>query len=231
MIKYQLPWPAYAADWAPTSSSFDGDDPFALIALASFMPTKKNDLLVLNVHDPTNTVINAPPVKVIGSMAYRMAATKAAFCPQRRADGVDLLALCGADVTLVQVGKNGADAVGILSSAAALKRNSIASDGVILPSGNANGNPANGHDGNSPAPITSLNWSATDPNLLITASYDTTCTIWNVETGSIRTQLIAHDKEVFDVSFSPVRSDTFVSVGAEGSLRLFDTRYAVHSIV
>lgn len=51
------------------------------------------------------------------------------------------------------------------------------------------------------------------------------------QAGSIKTQLIAHDKEVFDVAFSPKSADTFVSVGADGSLRLFDIRSLDHSTI
>ena len=51
-----------------------------------------------------------------------------------------------------------------------------------------------------------------DPNLLGTSSIDTTCTIWALETGQavgrvgpvsgqVKTQLIAHDKEVYDIAF------------------------------
>lgn len=84
---------------------------------------------------------------------------------------------------------------------------------------------------NPPAPVTSFDWNKMDPTLLVAASYDTTCTLWCLETGTIKTQLIAHDKEVFDVAFSPVSADTFVSVGADGSLRLFDVRQLDHSTI
>ena len=47
----------------------------------------------------------------------------------------------------------------------------------------------------------------------------------------MKTQLIAHDKEVFDVCFNPKSTDIFASVGAEGSLRLFDTRSLDHSTI
>ncbi|KAF3853578.1 hypothetical protein F7725_014266 [Dissostichus mawsoni] len=63
------------------------------------------------------------------------------------------------------------------------------------------------------APLTSFDWNEVDPNLLGTSSIDTTCTIWGLETGQVlgrvnlvsghvKTQLIAHDKEVYDISFS-----------------------------
>ena len=42
----------------------------------------------------------------------------------------------------------------------------------------------------------------------------------------VRTQLIAHDKEVFDIAFSRAGGgrDIFASVGADGSVRMFDLR-------
>jgi WD repeat-containing protein 68 len=42
--------------------------------------------------------------------------------------------------------------------------------------------------------------------------------------------LIAHDKEVYDISFSPDR-DLFASVGADGSARQFDLRNLEHSTI
>lgn len=90
---------------------------------------------------------------------------------------------------------------------------------------------------NPPAPITSFDWNHLDGNLLVSGSFDTTCTVWNLSSqrntpiGSIKTQLIAHDKEVFDVAWSPASADCFVSVGGDGSLRLFDIRSLDHSTI
>ena len=95
------------------------------------------------------------------------------------------------------------------------------------------------------APLTSFDWNETDPNLIGTSSIDTTCTIWNLETkqvvgrhnasiaGHVKTQLIAHDKEVYDIAFSKIGSgrDIFASVGADGSVRLFDLRHLEHSTI
>lgn len=63
-----------------------------------------------------------------------------------------------------------------------------------------------------------------------TSSIDTTCTIWDVNTQTARTQLIAHDREVFDLAFSR-GTDLFASVGADGSVRLFDLRSLEHSTI
>ena len=81
------------------------------------------------------------------------------------------------------------------------------------------------------APLTSLDWNKISPKLIITSSIDTTCTIWDIPTLTAKTQLIAHDKEVFDVRFCAGSVDTFVSCGADGSVRMFDLRSLEHSTI
>ena len=39
------------------------------------------------------------------------------------------------------------------------------------------------------SPLTSFDWNETDPNLMITCSIDTTCTVWDVEKQTTRTQV------------------------------------------
>jgi len=72
-------------------------------------------------------------------------------------------------------------------------------------------------------PLTSFDWSPVSNHRIAASSVDTTCTIWNLEKQKVETQLIAHDKAVYDIAFSPVGS-FFASVGADGSMRLFDQR-------
>lgn len=66
---------------------------------------------------------------------------------------------------------------------------------------------------------------------LYKSSIDTTCTVWNIDTSTALTQLIAHDREVYDVAWLPNSTDIFVSVGADGSLRAFDLRSLEHSTI
>jgi WD repeat-containing protein 68 len=80
------------------------------------------------------------------------------------------------------------------------------------------------------APLTSFDWNEADPTIIGTASIDTTCTIWNIETSQAKTQLIAHDKEVYDIAFAS-SADVFASVGADGSVRMFDLRNLEHSTI
>jgi len=78
--------------------------------------------------------------------------------------------------------------------------------------------------------LTSFDWNTVNDALLGTASIDTTCTIWDLNKVSIKTQLIAHDKEVFDIQFGN-DENTFISGGADGSVRFFDLRELNHSTI
>jgi len=84
---------------------------------------------------------------------------------------------------------------------------------------------------NYTAPLTSFCWSTVDPSWIVTSSIDTTCTIWDISTNTAVTQLISHDREVFDVAWSPTSKDIFASVGADGSVRSFDLRDLGHSTI
>lgn len=80
------------------------------------------------------------------------------------------------------------------------------------------------------APLTSFDWNPVEPSMIATCSIDTTCSIWDLATKRIKTQLIAHDKEVYDLAWSKGR-DVFATVGADGSLRMFDLRNLQHSSI
>lgn len=93
-------------------------------------------------------------------------------------------------------------------------------------------------------PVTSFDWNKVDTNVIITSSVDTTCTVWDLnrsmllsegpnspDTATIKTQLIAHDSEVFDVKFLNDSTNVFASVGNDGSMRIFDLRSLEHSTI
>jgi FOG: WD40 repeat len=81
------------------------------------------------------------------------------------------------------------------------------------------------------APLTSLDWNTVQPSLIITSSIDTTCTIWDIPSLTAKTQLIAHDKEVYDVRWCANSHDVFLSCGQDGSVRMFDLRSLEHSTI
>ncbi|KAH0969634.1 hypothetical protein GBA52_028560 [Prunus armeniaca] len=78
-------------------------------------------------------------------------------------------------------------------------------------------------------PLTSFDWNEAEPKRIGTSSIDTTCTIWDIEREAVDTQLIAHDKEVYDIAWGGV--GVFASVSADGSVRVFDLRDKEHSTI
>ncbi|OWM79687.1 protein TRANSPARENT TESTA GLABRA 1 [Punica granatum] len=79
------------------------------------------------------------------------------------------------------------------------------------------------------APLTSFDWNEIEPKRIGTCSIDTTCTVWDIEKSCVETQLIAHDKEVYDIAWGEAR--VFASVSADGSVRIFDLRDKEHSTI
>ncbi|KAL7102645.1 hypothetical protein ACP275_08G131500 [Erythranthe tilingii] len=78
-------------------------------------------------------------------------------------------------------------------------------------------------------PLTSFDWNEAEPRRIGTSSIDTTCTIWDIEREVVDTQLIAHDKEVYDIAWGGV--GVFASVSADGSVRVFDLRDKENSTI
>jgi WD40 repeat protein len=48
------------------------------------------------------------------------------------------------------------------------------------------------------------------------------CAMQDIERGAVDTQLIAHDREVYDIAWGGV--GVFATVSADGSVRVFDLR-------
>ena len=71
------------------------------------------------------------------------------------------------------------------------------------------------------------------PSLTLSLSFSSfqTGQVIGKVTGSVKTQLIAHDKEVHDIAFTRAGTgrDLFASVGSDGSVRMFDLRYSCMS--
>lgn len=81
-------------------------------------------------------------------------------------------------------------------------------------------------------PVTSFDWNPVDTNLLVSSSIDTTCIVWDLQSPSyVKTQLIAHDSEVYDVRFLTKSTHLFASCGGDGSVRVFDLRSLAHSTI
>lgn len=136
------------------------------------------------------------------SFAHPYPATKVMFVPDREAQHPDLMASTS---DILRVWRVGDDGVKLERTLRNTKNSEYA------------------------APITSFDWNEADPNRIGTASIDTTCTIWDLERGVVDTQLIAHDREVYDIVWGGV--GVFASVSADGSVRVFDLRDKEHSTI
>lgn len=141
----------------------------------------------------------------IGQFEHPYPATKVQWCPESASTDKDLLATTGDYLRLWNVCDSSPNGV----SMEALLNNKVSE---------------------YCAPLTSFDWNEVNPNLIGTCSIDTTCIIWDIEKQQACTQLIAHDKEVYDIAFAKSK-DLFASVGADGSVRFFDMRSLEHSTI
>ena len=78
-------------------------------------------------------------------------------------------------------------------------------------------------------PLTACDWSKTNNSIIGVCSVDTTCAILDLNKLEVKYMIIAHDKEVYDISLQD--EFTFMSTGADGSVRLFDSRAANSSSI
>jgi WD repeat-containing protein 68 len=76
---------------------------------------------------------------------------------------------------------------------------------------------------NYSGPLTSMDWNKQNPTILGVCSVDTTVAIWDLTKNEVKMLLIAHDKEVYDMAFGR-DENVFLTTGADGSIRMFDTR-------
>jgi WD repeat-containing protein 68 len=83
---------------------------------------------------------------------------------------------------------------------------------------------------NYTGPLTSCDWSRANNAIIGVSSVDRTCSIWDLNKSVEKYMIIAHDKEVYDISLGQDEF-IFMSTGADGSVRLFDSRQANSSSI
>ncbi|KAA8492127.1 DDB1- and CUL4-associated factor 7-like [Porphyridium purpureum] len=187
--------------------------------------------------DPTSDRTEA--VTCLGRVPYKLPATKVGWIPDFSGMQPHLLATSGDALRIWRVSERSSSSAAVAERAAkddgfagADVLDACAADWApqyditphcelsrIKMSGIDAGPGGRGQD----APSTSFDWNETDTSLLGVCSIDTTCSLWDITQQQIRTQLIAHDKEVYDFSFGP-GTDLFATCGADGSIRMFDLR-------
>jgi len=205
IYKYEAPWTVYSMNW-----SVRPDKRFRL-ALGSFVEEYNNKVQIVALDE------DASEFTAKSTFDHPYPTTKIMWIPDSKAIFPDLLATSGDYLRVWRAGEPETRLECLLN---------------------------NNKNSDFCAPLTSFDWNEVDPNLLGTSSIDTTCTIWGLETGQVigrvnmvtgqvKTQLIAHDKEVYDIAFSKAGGgrDMFASVGADGSVRMFDLRHLEHSTI
>mmetsp|Transcript_24825 Transcript_24825/g.49589 ORF Transcript_24825/g.49589 Transcript_24825/m.49589 type:complete len:335 (-) Transcript_24825:179-1183(-) len=193
----------YNAPWELYGMSWSvrPDKKFRL-AIGSFIEEYSNKVQVLQLNEPKGSFVES------SVFDHPYPTTKIMWVPDKVGNRPDLLATTGDYLRIWEVQQSTSS-----TSSVAMRK---------LLNNNKNSEFC--------APLTSFDWNETDPSIVGTSSIDTTCTIWNVETGQAKTQLIAHDKEVYDIAFA-CGTEVFASVGADGSVRLFDLRSLEHSTI
>lgn len=200
IYNYEAPWPIYAMNWSQKKSK-----PFRL-AIGSYIDEYSNTVRIIDM-DGTDEF------KCTGEFTSIYPATKIMFIPDPSDNYPDLLATTGDYLRVWKI----PDDKGDPSLECVLSLTKPGKDYI--------------------SPVTSFDWNEHEPTMIGTSCIDTTCSIWDLTTGSvkaktavvktsgeIRTQLIAHDQPVYDMAFQPFSNYAFASVGADGSVRMFDIR-------
>jgi WD repeat-containing protein 68 len=227
---YTAPWALYAFDWCKWAPQGNGA---GKLAVGSYLEDGHNFIQILDSQVvPTPQDVYRP-----GSSKYSLEFNKVAEAthsypvtrllwepPSSQKQSTDLLATSGDHLRLWS----------LPSETPATPGNNITTRGgretavtKLTPLALLSNSKTPDHT----APLTSLDWNTVSPSLIITSSIDTTCTIWDIPSLTAKTQLIAHDKEVYDVRFCAKSTDVFVSCGQDGSVRMFDLRSLEHSTI
>ncbi|KAI1964879.1 hypothetical protein LOZ58_001570 [Ophidiomyces ophidiicola] len=224
---YLAPWGVYALDWckwpaaAPASSA-------GRIALGSYLEDNHNYIQILDAQPaaPGGDPAALDFVKV-GEATHTYPVTRIVWePPSSQKQSTDLLATSGDHLRLWSLPADGSSQTNRITTTGTTTASSSP-----VPKLSPLALLSNSKSPEHTAPITSLDWNAVAPSLIITSSIDTTCTIWDIPTLTAKTQLIAHDREVYDVRFCAGSVDVFVSCGADGSVRMFDLRSLEHSTI
>jgi DDB1- and CUL4-associated factor 7 len=218
---YIAPWPIYALDWCkwpPRTANSAGK-----VALGSYSEDGQNWLQVLDAQMSSTGDEPSLEFTKTAEATHAYPVTRILWePPSSNKQTTDLLATSGDHLRLWSLPSDAAQSY---------QSNSIGRKDQPLQKLSPLALLSNSKSPEHTAPITSLDWNVVQPSLIITSSIDTTCTIWDIPTLTAKTQLIAHDKEVYDVRFCANSVDVFVSCGADGSVRMFDLRSLEHSTI
>ncbi|KAH9894781.1 WD40 repeat-like protein [Cubamyces lactineus] len=238
-LQYEAPWPVYALDWCKSPAPGQSLRPRSAfrLGIASLTEDYRNRIAIVGLQDERVLVeddyTEYPDFVTLVEAQHGYPATRLQWQPStansfawsQKASSAELLATTGDALRVWEYSSEGAAAV------SAYVGRQVSGGGHKLTLKTALSGQSKVQNNNTGAPLTSFSWNEKSPSLIVTSSIDTTCTVWNIDTSTAITQLIAHDREVYDVAWLPGSTDIFVSVGADGSLRAFDLRSLEHSTI
>ncbi|KAG6820516.1 hypothetical protein H0H93_015989 [Arthromyces matolae] len=233
ILQYEAPWPVHCLDWSKSAAAGQRPRSAFRLGIASLVEGYNNRIAVIGLQDDRVLVeddyTEYSDFVALCETSHGYPVTNLQWQPAASSHGwsssTELLAATGDALRVFEyhgdAGTPGSAYVGRQS----------ASSGHTLTTKTALSGQSKVQTQSLGAPLTNFSWNEKAPNLIVTSSIDTTCTVWNIETSTAITQLIAHDREVYDVAWLPGSTDIFVSVGADGSLRAFDLRSLEHSTI
>ncbi|KAK7035226.1 hypothetical protein VNI00_011993 [Paramarasmius palmivorus] len=243
LLQYEAPWPVYALDWCKTPAPGQSLRPRSSfrLAIGSLLENYQNRIAIVGLQDERVlveddytdypdfvTLCEANHGYPVTSLQWQPASA-ANYSWSGRSHSTELLATTGDALRIWEyIGDNPPPISTYVGRQPTSSGHSLNLKTTLSGQSKVH-NPSNGQT--TGAPLTNFSWNEKVPSLLVTSSIDTTCTVWNIDTCSAMTQLIAHDREVYDVAWLPNSTDIFVSVGADGSLRAFDLRSLEHSTI
>ncbi|KMT16480.1 hypothetical protein BVRB_3g050980 [Beta vulgaris subsp. vulgaris] len=201
LVTYDSPYPLYAMSFSLSSAGICRRSSDQIIAVGSFIEEYNNRVDLLTFDKETLTLNLTPNL----SFSHPYPSTKLMFQPSSSSSSSSSPPLLASSADYLRLYSVKNDSIELVS----LLNNSKSSDFC--------------------APLTSFDWNDVVPQRIGTSSIDTTCTIWDVEKCVVETQLIAHDKEVYDIAWG--EAGVFASVSADGSVRIFDLRDKEHSTI
>ncbi|KAF7965742.1 hypothetical protein HWV62_42016 [Athelia sp. TMB] len=239
LLQYEAPWPVHSLDWCKTAAPGQQSRPRSAfrLGIGSFTEDYRNRIAVVGLQDERVLVeddyTDYPDFVTLVEANHGYPATSLQWQPasassyawSQKSPSTELLATTG---DALRVWEYSGDAPPAMSGYVGRQPTAA---GHRLTLKTALSGQSKVQTQGAGAPLTNFSWNEKSPNLVVTSSIDTTCTVWNIDTATAITQLIAHDREVYDVAWLPGSTDIFVSVGADGSLRAFDLRSLEHSTI
>ncbi|KAI9437571.1 WD40-repeat-containing domain protein [Lactarius indigo] len=208
LLQYEAPWPVHAIDWCKSPAPGQQLRPRSAfrLGIASFAEDFRNRIAVVGLQDDRVLVEDDygdyPDFVTLVEVNHGYPATAlqwqpgsaSSFAWSQKSPTTELLATTGDSLRVFEYTSDAP----LASSSYVGRQPSGGGHRLSLKAALSGQSKVQGQSGG--APLTNFSWNEKIPSLVVTSSIDTTCTVWNLDTSTAVTQLIAHDREVYDVA-------------------------------